>query len=135
MSDELRAGASSFAAITDWLHDLDDHARDQLGFGDQMPVGTTVLRLLTRLDDALLSTALADWLRTRVRPGESRPHRYRTMISVDGKALRGARCGQGGRVHLLSALDTSTGIILAHVTIAAKSNEIPAFAPLLDARA
>ncbi|MGW3613894.1 ISAs1 family transposase [Micromonospora sp. NPDC005163] len=34
---------------------------------------------------------------------------------------------------MLSALDTSTGIVLAQVTIAAKSNEIPAFAPLLDA--
>jgi predicted transposase YbfD/YdcC len=36
-------------------------------------------------------------------------------------------------VHLLSALDTSTGIVLAQVTVAAKSNEIPAFTPLLDA--
>jgi hypothetical protein len=36
-------------------------------------------------------------------------------------------------VHLLSALDTSTGIVLAQVTVSAKSNEIPAFAPLLDA--
>ncbi|WP_234040871.1 transposase [Micromonospora coerulea] len=47
--------------------------------------------------------------------------------------LRGARRRDGGQVHLLSALDTSTGIVLAQVTIAAKSNEIPAFAPLLDA--
>lgn len=29
----VMAGASSFAAITDWLHDLDEHARTQLGFG------------------------------------------------------------------------------------------------------
>jgi hypothetical protein len=36
-------------------------------------------------------------------------------------------------VHLLSALDTSTGIVLAQVTVSAKSNEIPAFTPLLDA--
>jgi hypothetical protein len=36
-------------------------------------------------------------------------------------------------VHLLSALDTSTGIVLAQVTVNAKSNEIPAFTPLLDA--
>jgi predicted transposase YbfD/YdcC len=32
----------------------------------------------------------------------------------------------------LSAYDTSTGVVLAQVQIAAKSNEIPAFAPLLD---
>ncbi|WP_225854372.1 transposase family protein [Micromonospora sp. ALFpr18c] len=45
------AGASSFAAITDWLHDLDEQARDRLGFDHGVPVGTTVWRLLTRLDD------------------------------------------------------------------------------------
>ncbi|MGW3810853.1 ISAs1 family transposase [Micromonospora sp. NPDC005113] len=98
-----------------------------------MPVGTTVWRLLTRLDDGLLATVLAGWLRARTRPVTSRPRRYRTVIAVDGKTLRGARRPGGGQVHLLSALDTSTGIVLAQVTIAAKSNEIPAFAPLLDA--
>lgn len=36
-------------------------------------------------------------------------------------------------MHLLSALDTSTGIVLAQVTVDTKSNEIPAFTPLLDA--
>ena len=128
------AGASSFAAITDWLHDLDAQARDRLGFDHGVPVGTTVWRLLTRLDDGLLSTVLAGWLTARARPVTTpRPHRYRTVIAVDGKTLRGARRRDGGQVHLLSALDTSTGIVLAQVTIAAKSNEIPAFAPLLDA--
>jgi hypothetical protein len=34
-------------------------------------------------------------------------------------------------VHLLSACDTATGMVLAQVTIETKSNEIPAFAPLL----
>ena len=55
------------------------------------------------------------------------------MIAVDGKTLRGARRADGRQVHLLSALDTSTGIVLAQVTVDTKSNEIPAFAPLLDA--
>jgi hypothetical protein len=55
------------------------------------------------------------------------------VIAIDGKTLRGARRTAGGQVHLLSALDTSTGIVLAQVTVAAKSNEIPAFTPLLDA--
>ncbi len=128
------AGASSFAAITDWLHDLDEPARDRLGFDHGVPVGTTVWRLLTRLDDGLLSTVLAGWLTARAREVTTpRPHRYRTVIAVDGKTLRGARRRDGGQVHLLSALDTSTGIVLAQVTVSAKSNEIPAFAPLLDA--
>src|SRR3954467_8714680 len=40
------AGASSFAAIPDWIHDLDDHARRRLGF-DRIPAGTTMWRVPT----------------------------------------------------------------------------------------
>ncbi|WP_246606289.1 ISAs1 family transposase, partial [Paractinoplanes toevensis] len=125
------AGASSFAAIADWLHDLDEQMQARLGFTRGIPAGTTIWRLLTRLDAALLTAVLADWLRTRT-PASPRPRRYRMVIAVDGKTLRGSRAG-GRQIHLLSALDTSTGIVLAQVTIDAKSNEIPAFGPLLDA--
>ncbi|WP_433532717.1 ISAs1 family transposase [Micromonospora sp. CA-263727] len=45
----------------------------------------------------------------------------------------GARLPDGRQTHLLSALDTTTGIVLAQVTVDAKSNEITSFAPLLDA--
>jgi predicted transposase YbfD/YdcC len=127
------AGASSFAAITDWLHDLDESARARLGFTRGVPAGTTVWRLLTRLDAAVLATVLAGWLRARARPVAPRRRRHRRVIAVDGKTLRAARRADGSQVHLLSALDTSTGIVLAQVTVSAKSNEIPAFAPLLDA--
>ena len=127
------AGASSFAAITDWLYDLDEPARAQLGFDGGVPAGTTLWRLLTRLDAAVVTAVLAGWLRSRARPAPVRPRRYRTVIAVDGKTLRGARLPEGRQVHLLSALDTGTGIVLAQVTIDAKSNEIPAFTPLLDA--
>jgi len=126
------AGASSFAAITDWLHDLDDHARDRLGF-ERIPAPTTMWRLLTRLDADQLAGVLAGWLHDRTTPSSPVQQRYRRVIAVDGKTLRGARRGDGRQVHLLSALDTSTGIVLAQVTIDAKSNEIPAFGPLLDA--
>ncbi|MDU0294732.1 ISAs1 family transposase [Saccharothrix longispora] len=127
------AGASSFAAITDWLQDLDRHARDRLGF-DRIPSATTMWRLLTRLDADLLATVLAGWLTTRARRSPPvRQRRHRHVIAVDGKTLRGARLDGGRQVHLLSALDTDTGIVLAQVTVDAKSNEIPAFTPLLDA--
>ena len=130
----VMAGASSFAAITDWLHDLDEHARTRLGFSDGVPAGTTMWRLLIRLDPTQLATVLAGWLHTRApRSGPPSPRRYRTVIAVDGKTLRGARLGDGRQVHLLSALDTATGIVLAQVTVDMKSNEITSFAPLLDA--
>jgi predicted transposase YbfD/YdcC len=128
------AGASSFAAITDWLYDLDEPARDRLGFDRGVPAGTTVWRLLTRLDPGNLAAVLAGWLLTRTPPpATARPRTYRTVIAVDGKPLRGARREDGRQVHLLSALNTHTGIVLAQVTIDAKSNEIPAFTPLLNA--
>lgn len=129
----VAAGASSFTAIADWLHDLDDIARARLGFIRGVPATTTMWRLLTRLDADLLAQILAGWLLTRTQPGVSRRPRYRQVIAIDGKTMRAARRGDGGQVHLLSALDTSTGIVLAQVTVAAKSNEIPAFTPLLDA--
>lgn len=127
------AGATSFAAIADWLYDLDEADQRRLGFTRGVPAGTTVWRLLVRLDAAVISKVLAGWLHTRARPVAARPHRYRTVIAVDGKTLRGARLPGGRQTHLLSALDTSTGIILAQVTVDTKSNEIPAFTPLLDA--
>ncbi|MBQ0904546.1 ISAs1 family transposase [Micromonospora sp. U21] len=129
----VMAGASSFAAITDWLHDLEEQAQARLGFTAAVPVGSTVWRLLTRLDDTLLGNAPAGWLRTRTPVEVTRPRRYRTVIAIDGKTLRGARIGDGRQVHLLSALDSTTGIVLAQVTVDAKSNEITSFAPLLDA--
>jgi hypothetical protein len=83
------AGASSFAAITDWLHDLDEQAQVRLGFTRGIPVGSTVWRLLTRLDDGLLSIVLAGWLRTRTPVVvTARPKRYRTVIAVDGNPAR-----------------------------------------------
>jgi predicted transposase YbfD/YdcC len=126
-------GATSFAAIIDWLYGLDEPDQVRLGFTRGVPDGTTMWRLLIRLDAALLSTVLAGWLRSRTPPAPTRPRRYRTVIAVDGKTLRGARLAEGRQVHLLSALDTSTGIVLAQVTVDTKSNEIPAFTPLLNA--
>ncbi|WP_229795820.1 ISAs1 family transposase, partial [Actinoplanes campanulatus] len=127
------AGATSFAAIADWLYDLDEPDQARLGFTRGVPAGTTMWRLLTRLDAGVLSAVLAGWLRSRTPSAPIRPRRYRTVIAVDGKTLRGARLPEGRQVHLLSALDTSTGIVLAQVTVEAKSNEIPAFTPLLAA--
>jgi predicted transposase YbfD/YdcC len=127
------AGATSFAAIIDWLYDLDEPDQVRLGFIRGVPAGTTMWRLLTRLDAAQLSTVLAGWLRARTPPPPTRPHRYRTVIAIDGKTLRGSRLPEGRQTHLLSALDTGTGIVLAQVTVDTKSNEIPAFTPLLTA--
>ncbi|MGX6608528.1 transposase family protein, partial [Micromonosporaceae bacterium Da 78-11] len=80
------AGASSSTAITDQLHELVEPARLRLGFGDGVPAGTTMWRLLIRLDPTLLATVLAGWLHTRARwSGPPMPRRYSRVIAVDGK--------------------------------------------------
>ncbi len=77
----------------------------------------------------------ADWLAALARDtgttGRART-RGPDVIAIDGKLLRGAHLPDGRQVHLLSAYDTGTGLVLAQVQIDAKSNEIPAFTPLLD---
>jgi predicted transposase YbfD/YdcC len=91
------------------------------------------VRLLIRIDAQVLQAVLTGWLRCRLpaRPAVS-GRAGRVVIAVDGKLLRGARLPDGRQVHLLSAYDTATGVVLAQVCITAKSNEIPAFAPLLE---
>jgi predicted transposase YbfD/YdcC len=125
------AGACTFAAITDWVRHQDRSVWGRLGFTDRVPAATTVWRLLIRIDAEVLSAVLARWLRARTAPVAATGRRWRLVIAVDGKVERGARLADGRQVHLLSAYDTSTGIVLAQVQIAAKSNEIPAFTPLL----
>jgi predicted transposase YbfD/YdcC len=129
------AGAVTFAAIADWVRDLDAAAWARLGFTKRIPVASTVWRLLVRVDAEVLTTVLAGWLRARNTARSTPPvadRRWRRVIAIDGKVLRGSRRPDGSQVHLLSAYDTGTGVVLAQVQIAAKSNEIPAFTPLLD---
>jgi len=54
------------------------------------------------------------------------------VIAVDGKSARGARGADERAVHLLAALDTSSGIVLGQSVVEGKTNEITAFTPLLD---
>ncbi|MER5898486.1 transposase [Streptomyces sp. NPDC001876] len=55
----------------------------------------------------------------------------RRAVAVDGNTVRGSRTAERTAVVLLAALDHA-GSVLAQRQIADKSDEIPAFAPLLD---
>jgi hypothetical protein len=124
------AGASTFAAIADWAADLYPPARLRLGLAGRIPAASTVWRFLVRLDAAVLQAVLTGWLRARLPAAPAAPavsgRADWVVIAVDGKVLRAARLPEGRHVHLLSAYDTATGIVLAQVTIEAKANEIRA---------
>jgi hypothetical protein len=126
------AGAGTFAAIIDWAGDLDPAAGTRLGFTGRIPALTTLWRLLIRIDAQILQAVLTDWLHCRrPTPAPTRP-RTRRVVAIDGKVMRGARLPDGRQVHLLSAYDTTAGIVLAQIEVAAKSNEIPTFTPLVE---
>jgi hypothetical protein len=91
-----------------------------------VPSEPTFRRAFQRLDRAQFHTVLADWL------AEHDPEKL-TAVAVDGKTVKGSRQQDGRPVHLLSAVTHTTQRLLNQIPIAAKSNEIPAFRPLLEA--
>lgn len=130
------AGARSLTAISEWLADAPRWALRALGFVPDpltgripVPHPGTVRRLLARLDGDALDAAIGSFLTARTGPAGTgnvlRP------IAVDGKTVRGSRTATSPAIALLAAM-THTGDVLAQRQVADKSNEIPAFAPLLD---
>ncbi|WP_251072716.1 ISAs1 family transposase [Streptomyces sp. ISL-43] len=134
------AGAKSLLAIGEWAADAPQHVLARLGYRPdpltgiiRPPHGATLRRLLVRADGDALDTAIGRYLLTRQPPGPAPQPRptARRAIAVDGKTLRGSRTPDRPAIALLAAMD-HTGSVLAQRQVADKSNEIPAFRPLLD---
>ena len=123
------AGARSYVAIAEWAHDLPVSVRLRLGIGRRAPSESTIRRIPQAVDLDSLDAALSSWLFSRVPP--ARPGRMR-VVAVDGKTARGARTDEHTQVHLLAAFDPASGTVLGQTQVESKSNEITAFAPLLD---
>lgn len=118
-------GARSFAAIGEWaaahagsmhIDTLVARAADE----------STFRRVFALVDADALAAAIGAWLWTRTATQQGR-----RVIAIDGKTVRGARSrGQVAR-HLVAALDQGSGTVLGQLSVAAKSNEIPAVRTLL----
>ena len=94
------------------------------------PAHTAIRYILQGLDPAAVEAAFrqhADLLQAaRATPGQG-------SVALDGKTLRGSfdRLNDRAAAQVLSAFATATTLVLAHVDIAEKSNEIPAAQALL----
>lgn len=121
------SGARSYVAIAEWAHDLTPTVRSRLGLGRAAPCESTIRRVFQRVDPEALDGVVSSWLAAR-----SAPQQSRRVIAVDGKSARGARGADGRAVHLLAAFDAGTGVVLGQGVVDGKTNEINAFAPLLD---
>ncbi|MBT2611416.1 ISAs1 family transposase [Streptomyces sp. ISL-87] len=135
-------GARSLIAISEWITDAPQHVLGLLGFPADpltglraVPHAATVRRLLQHVDGDALDGAIGAYLQARTPPpAPAEPPSKRPAlraIAVDGKTVRGSRAQTATAIQLLAAMDHH-GVVLAQRQIASKSNEIPAFQPLLD---
>ncbi|AZS89756.1 ISAs1 family transposase [Streptomyces griseoviridis] len=124
-------GATSLAAIARFAVDTDYDLREQLGLTSSTPNASTRGRLLARLNGDTLDDAVGAWLARYATDPVDEPGDTLVGLAVDGKTVRGSRT-DGAAVHLLAAALHACQTVIAQRQIAAKSNEIPAFAPLLD---
>lgn len=131
------AGARSFTAIAEWSADLPPTVRTRLGLGRRTPCESTIRRVLQRLEPERFDEVVAGWLAARPDPdpppaaaaGAATAPR---AVAIDGNTVRGARGVEGRAPHLLAALDHDSGVVLGQTAVGEKTNEINAFAPLLD---
>jgi hypothetical protein len=90
-----------------------------------VPSEPTFRRAFKRLDRAQFHELLAGWM------AEHDPEKL-TALAVDGKTVKRSRAADGRPVHLMGAIAHHSQRLLNQIPIAEKSNEIPAFRPLLE---
>jgi hypothetical protein len=93
-----------------------------------VPDLATIWRVLTTVDPAAAGRAVGAWVGAQL---AARRPAAQVVLAVDGKAVRGARTGDGTAPHLLACLDHGAGVVLAQVAVDGKTNEITVFTALL----
>lgn len=125
-------GAKSLAAIAQWARDADEATLAALGAPARgRPAATTIGRAFERVDPDALDDACFGWINTLLTDATADTAKV-TGLAVDGKTVRGAKVTDGKPPHLVSAVRQDTGTLAGQRQVPAKTNEIKAFAPLLD---
>ena len=124
----MLAGAMSYRQVHAFIRVHLDRLNASFGLSlRKAPAYTTVRFILRGLDVAELERVFR---RHAAELSATKPEKEATPIcvAIDGKTLRGSFDAFNDRraAHVLSAFATDGQIILGHMTIAEKSNEIPA---------
>jgi len=121
----LMSGADHLTGFAQWAQRSTTATRRRLGI-QTIPSESAIRRTLQRLDPVLLDklTGCWTWLRCSI-------VQQRTVISFDGKTVRGARTDDKPAPHLVSGMLHHCRSVIAQQAINSKSNEIPALKNLL----
>jgi hypothetical protein len=126
-------GATTFEAMADWGQACPQKMRKRLRCRKnpktglyEAPSEPSIRRFLQRVDAEAVDAATSAWVLSTLEQGGEQE----SVVSVDGKTLRGART-QNGQVKLLSAFVTGQGTVLAQQEIPHTTNEIPVLKELL----
>ena len=136
----VTAGAKSLTAIAEWAAAAPAAVlaafgvrRDRRDGTWVVPSETTIRRTLGGIDADALDAQVGAWLLALAGYGADEDAAGDQMvIAVDGKTARGAKDKDGTAPHLLAAITCDEVAAIAQQQVSAKSNEIPAFAPLLQ---
>lgn len=127
------AGANSYRQIHEFIRTHLQRLNGAFGLDLPYPPSYTGLRLILQgIDPAALEAAFRRYAASIPTPLVVEGP---TAIAVDGKTLRGSFDAFNDRkaAHMMSALRHADQIVLAHVMVAEKSNEIPTAPELIEA--
>ena len=134
----MAGGAKSLTAIAEWAAAAPAQVlaafavrRDPRSGRLVVPSETTIRRTLNKVDADALDAQVGAWLLTLAGYGGEEAGGEEMVVAVDGKTARGARQAGGTAPHFLAAITCAETAVIAQQQVDAKSNEIPAFAPLL----
>ena len=124
------AGANSYRQMHEFIRIHLQRLNEAFGLRLPCSPSYTGLRLILQgVDPAMLEAAF----RRHASSISARRHEGLVAIAIDGKTLRGSfdAFNDHKAAHMISALRQADQIVLAHLMVEAKSNEIPA-APEAD---
>lgn len=119
------AGARSFTAIAEWAADAVASTAQALpDVGISAPNATTIRRALSRAVGDDFDAVIGSWIAAQLAatPVAAGGTVWCRAVAVDGKTLRGSRCGDGRARHLMACLDHGSGVVLGQVDVDIKTN-------------
>ena len=121
------AGKTSLRRIVKWAKRNQKKLKKYLDLKNGIPSLSTFSRITGVIDEELLSLAFTDWIGNIL-------NTKGIHIVIDGKALRAAaeKIKEKKAPYILNALDATTDLVIAQISISEKTNEITAIPKLLE---